>query len=453
MKRLWLSALLFLPLIGIVVVAGVRLWGQGLSAPATAAVVIITVALAGMLVLTAIAVPWRQRERPNQHQRMAALAELPPDLVASAKRYTADYSRPGVVAAVVAAAIGIGLGLTPAGPATIGIWTDFWLWQVLVGSVLLTGVTLAIVLPVVYWRHGVQLHYGVTRESRQDWAARMKHRTVTLVNFALLALLIFYTVVRLSPGWWWAWVGAINSVLVLIGGLLNPYLVTSKYDRNCSLLPEGPLKQRILALAEVAGVPVSEIYVASAAHHTAKVRASVLGYGPVRRIVVSDTMLPPDGSLTDDQVVAVLGHELVHAQREETPVQLALAVLPWAIMPAGLYLLGQWGGFMRWLGVPTTGDPRALWLAATYMSVGLLLSRLAVFLVTRQFEARADVEGLRLSGNAEDAVSALRSALATNLMDPDPGPVRNMLRRHPRLVERIVAMRQQELTMSGGRPS
>ena len=70
-----------------------------------------------------------------------------------------------------------------------------------------------------------------------------------------------------------------------------------------------PLEQKIVALAERAGIGGSEIFEVDKSRDTKAMNAYVTGIFGSRRIVLWDTLL---NKLDDDQVLAVVGHEIGH---------------------------------------------------------------------------------------------------------------------------------------------
>ena len=74
-------------------------------------------------------------------------------------------------------------------------------------------------------------------------------------------------------------------------------------------LPEGELKERILALARRVGFRTSGLYVMDASRRTAHGNAYFTGVFGARRIVLFDTLVE---SMGVRETVAVLAHELGH---------------------------------------------------------------------------------------------------------------------------------------------
>src|SRR5207248_550589 len=126
-----------------------------------------------------------------------------------------------------------------------------------------------------------------------------------------------------------------------------PVLVEPVFNRFTPM-PPGPLRTDLLALAARDGVPVRDVLVADASRRTRAVNAYVSGLGPIRRIVVYDTLLdqaPPA------EVESVVAHELGHAKDNDVLTGTLIGALGAAAAVCGLYLLGSWTALLRRAGV------------------------------------------------------------------------------------------------------
>lgn len=85
----------------------------------------------------------------------------------------------------------------------------------------------------------------------------------------------------------------------------------SKLFNKFTQLEDGALKDRINKLASEAGFPVRQILVMNASKRSSKLNAYFTGFGSNKRIVLYDTLLE---KMSDDEVLAVLAHEIGHAK-------------------------------------------------------------------------------------------------------------------------------------------
>jgi Zn-dependent protease with chaperone function len=98
----------------------------------------------------------------------------------------------------------------------------------------------------------------------------------------------------------------------------------------------GPFKDRIEKLAAAANAPDAPIFVADKSKQTTKLNAYVSGLGSSTHIVIWDTTLQ---RLPEDQVLAIVGHELGHYYYHHVLIAfLAACGVNLLIIPINMYL-------------------------------------------------------------------------------------------------------------------
>ena len=405
------------------------------------AMCVLAVLVAGVVVVAAITIPWHRPPAPRADQ-LAALGQLPKDQVARARAFHAEL-RPGTYAALVMGLAGaLALGLTPLGArlvAAIGRpFGDNWIARAVLGGLVVVLIVDVVTLPFAAWRHTVVVKYGISTQTWGAWALDLLKSYAVGAVIGGLALLGFYSVVRLAPRWWWAF-GAVGAfLLVVLLSFVLPVLVEPIFNKFTPMA-DGPLRTELLALAERDGVPVRDVLVADASRRTTAVNAYVSGFGPTRRIVVYDTML---SQATSDEVVSVTAHELGHAKDNDVLTGTLLGGLGAAAAVIALYLLGSWSALLRAAGVDAIGVPEATALLVAVVTLAGLVSGPASAFVTRGIEARADAHALALTGDAATFEDMQRRLGTVNLSDPDPPTWEHvMFASHPSTVERMAAAR------------
>ena len=74
-------------------------------------------------------------------------------------------------------------------------------------------------------------------------------------------------------------------------------------------LKESELKTRIYALADQLKYPLTKLFVMDGSKRSSHSNAFMFGFGKNKRIVLFDTLME---QVTDDEILAILGHELGH---------------------------------------------------------------------------------------------------------------------------------------------
>jgi STE24 endopeptidase len=395
--------------------------------------------IVGIVVAAAWLVPWDARP-VSRADRLAALAQLPPEQVARGRSYRAAQRPATYGSLVLGLAVVLILGLTPAGARLVDLvaspFGGHWLAAAVLGglAVVLTG-QLATV-PLAAWRHAKAVEHGLSTQTWRAWGVDLLKATAVLAVLAAVTLAAFFTVARLLPQWWWLPAALGAAMLVVLLSLVVPVLVEPLFI-NFAPMPPGELHRSLLRLAQRDGVPVRQVLVADASRRSRAVNAYVSGLGPTRRLVVFDTLLkeaPPE------QVEAVVAHELAHAKHRDVVTGTLLSALGAAAAVTGLFLLGRWDVLLAAGGVGAVTEPQAVALLVAVVAVAAVLTGPAQALVSRRLEARADAHGLALSGDP-DAVTALHARMAeVNLADPDPPRWEQLLfASHPTTAERMAA--------------
>lgn len=112
----------------------------------------------------------------------------------------------------------------------------------------------------------------------------------------------------------------------------------SKDSINLTLHDVGNLKKRLLDLANQLGYHGANIFVIDGSSRSSHSNAFCTGFGRFRRICLFDTLLP---LMTEDEIVAVLGHEIGHDRLYHVHTTLVITI---AFMAVQFYALGQFIG-------------------------------------------------------------------------------------------------------------
>jgi STE24 endopeptidase len=270
----------------------------------------------------------------------------------------------------------------------------------------------------------------------RDWA---KGRAVGLV-LTVLPLTALVLGARWRPAGWPLVAAAAAVLLVLALAVAGPVLIEPLFNKFSPLEP-GPLRARLLALAETMAVPVGDVLVADASRRTTRVNAYVSGLGRTRRVVVYDTLLAAAGRDTPggaDEVALVVAHELAHVRHRDVLWGTVGAAALAAVAVLAAVALFDLEPVRRALGVTGLGDPLAapglLLLAA---AGGLAMAPLASA-ISRWAEARADWVSLEVTRDPATAVAVERRLALENRADLRPNRLLlAMFASHPSTMARI----------------
>ena len=297
-----------------------------------------------------------------------------------------------------------------------------WLVPGLYG-VLFTLVSFLLFLPwTIYTGFVREAQYDLMSQTFGAWLIdQLKMLGVSLVVNALLFTAIYAVIRRFRRGWWAVGTAVVVGFLT-IGLLLGPVFIEPLFNRYTEM-PAGPLRDRIVAMAEAHHIPADHIYVADASRQTKRISANVAGLGPTIRIALNDNLL---NRTSPDEVAAVMGHEmghyvLGHIWRLLLWFALAVLVIFAALSRIAPRLIAR---HPRW-SVRDVADPAGAPLLLAITSVLVALATPYISTVTRLSESEADRFGLD-AARAPDgfATAAIRLSEYRKL---EPGPIEEFL--------------------------
>ena len=295
------------------------------------------------------------------------------------------------------------LGFTRAGRALVGRLPGPWWAQVPLAVAAVEVLVRVLTLPFAIALRRHVLDYGLSNQAWSAFAVDLVKSEALDIVVTSLAVLVLVASARRWPRAWPAVAGAGLAVLVLLGSLVYPLVVEPVFN-SFTPLPDGPLRTRILDLAEREGVDVDEVLVADASRRTTTLNAYVSGFGSTRRVVVYDNLVE---DLGEDETVSVVAHELAHAKHHDVLVGTTLGAAGAAL---GVGLLGL---FLPRRRVRDEGivDPRVVPRVLALVALAGLLASPVENGISREVETRADVDALRATDDPA-AFIALQQQLA-----------------------------------------
>lgn len=355
--------------------------------------------------------------------------------IARAEAYAAERRALGWAAYGVSLLVAAGLGFTGVGARASRRLTGQAKWWIasplLVLLVLLIGRLVTLPFSLAIRRHN--LEFGLTRQSLGGWAGDYVKGWAIEAAVAAALMLLLVAAARRSPRHWFAWVGGGVTTIVLAGSFLYPVVVEPVFN-SFEPLPDGPLKQSVLRLADAQGVEVSEVLVADASRRTTTLNAYVSGLGGTRRVVIYDNAV---SGLTPRQFRTILAHELAHARYQDVVVGTVLGATGAVLGVTLIALALDSRRIRRRTGVRGPTDPAAAPLVLALVAFGLLLASPVESAISRAIEARADRTALATTDDPDAFIETQRELARRALTDPTP-PVWSQwwFGSHPTVLER-----------------
>ncbi|MCC6414909.1 MAG: M48 family metallopeptidase, partial [Opitutaceae bacterium] len=236
---------------------------------------------------------------------------------------------------------------------------------------------------------------------------------------------------------WWLWGFGVLFGFQILMMVLYPKLILPLFNK-LTPLPEGMLRDRLMALGERAGFRAKAIEVMDGSKRSGHSNAFFTGFGRFRRIVLFDTLI---NQLEPEELEAVLAHEIGHYRRGHIPKMITVS----AVLQLAGFAFIAWLARSNWFN-PAFGFPLGE-LAPSLLLFGLLSGAVTFWLsplgnfFSRKHEYEADAFARDAMGGARAMTGALRKLAQKNLTNLTPHPwFSAFYYSHPTLVERERAL-------------
>jgi STE24 endopeptidase len=231
---------------------------------------------------------------------------------------------------------------------------------------------------------------------------------------------------------------------------LYPLVIAPLFNKYLPVKDEV-LRDRILAMAEKAGLRAEGIFEVDAGRRSRHSNAYFTGLGRSKRIVLFDTLI---ATHSHDEIVAVLAHEIGHWKLRHVLKQLLLMEV---VALAGFYLVYRligWPLLYETFGFAGPLPYAGLLLAAIVLKPAAFFFTPIGAAISRKYEKDADRYVLGLVGSTRYLAQALKRLAKENLANLHPHPTYvAFYYSHPPLaqrVERLQAMDGEEVVKVRG---
>lgn len=257
-----------------------------------------------------------------------------------------------------------------------------------------------------------------------------------LLGCPLLLAVLFFFESFATYAWLYAWL--FLSTFTFLMQYLAPTYLMPLFNQYKSL-EDGVLREKIMTFAQGVDFTVSDIYIMDGSKRSSKANAFFTGFGKHRRIALFDTLLE---KLSDDELVAVLAHEIGHYKKKHMLQGSLLALLQTGLMLYVLSLCLETQGLFNAFGVQEISVYAGLVFFSLLYSPVEMLSSLFQLHLSRKNEFEADAFAVASLQQAEPLVSALKKMSVDHLSHQTPHAMHVFLHdSHPPLLARIQAMR------------
>lgn len=290
----------------------------------------------------------------------------------------------------------------------------------------------------LYSQFVIEQRFGFNRTTlRLFLLDRLKGGVISLVLGAVVLLVLFAFMDR-AGRLWWLYAGGVIVAIQVVLVVLYPTVIAPLFNRFVPV-GEGPVRDRLAALARRLGYRLRGVFVMDGSKRSRHSNAYFTGLGPVKRIVLFDTLLD---QLDAGEIEAVVAHEIGHERLRHVPQRLALSVAATVAGLGILSLLLDYAPLFAAFGVRQPSHHAALVLFSLLAGPFTFWLGPLSALWSRRHEYAADRFAAAAVASPRPLAGALIKLSRDNLANLSPHPWYSFYHySHPTLVERLQALR------------
>jgi len=253
---------------------------------------------------------------------------------------------------------------------------------------------------------------------------------MALIGGGILALIVWFYQIAGDNFWWYAWI--LVAVFSVFMNMFYARLIVPLFNKQTPL-KDGSLRSKIEEYARSVGFKLDNIFVIDGSKRSTKANAYFSGFGREKRITLYDTLI---NDLEEEEIVAVLAHEVGHYKKNHIVVNLIASVLT--------------TGFTLWLLSIFVGSPvlsEALGVSQPSFHIGLVafgilyspiseITGLIMNYLSRKYEYQAD-NYAKTTYNGDFLISSLKKLSRNTLSNLTPHQAYVFVHySHPSLLQR-----------------
>ena len=254
---------------------------------------------------------------------------------------------------------------------------------------------------------------------------------MVVLGGGIIALIIWFYQLTGNQFWLYAW--GIISAFTIFMNMFYSRLIVPLFNKQTPL-EDGELRDKISNYAKSVGFSLNKIFVIDGSKRSTKANAYFSGFGSEKRVTLYDTLV---NDLDDEEIVAVLAHEVGHYKRKHIIFNLIASVL---LTGLTLYILSVFISnplLSNAIGVKTSSFHVGLIAFGMLYAPISELTGLLMNYVSRVFEYQAD-DYAKKTYKAEPLITSLKKLSKNSLSNLTPHKAYVFIHySHPTLLQRI----------------
>ncbi|WP_339625038.1 M48 family metallopeptidase [uncultured Winogradskyella sp.] len=259
---------------------------------------------------------------------------------------------------------------------------------------------------------------------------------MAVIGGGILALIIWFY--ELTGQYFWLYAWATVTVFTVFMNMFYAKLIVPLFNKQTPL-EDGDLRREISKYANSVGFNLDKIFIIDGSKRSTKANAYFSGFGSEKHVTLFDTLV---NDLDDEEIVAVLAHEVGHYKKKHIISNLITSIL---LTGVTLYILSIF------ISNPLLSNAIGVEIPSFHVGLiafGLLYSpiseitSLGMNYVSRVFEYQAD-DYAKNTYKAEPLISALKKLSKNSLSNLTPHKAYVFMHySHPTLLERVCNLRK-----------
>ena len=259
---------------------------------------------------------------------------------------------------------------------------------------------------------------------------------LVIIGGGILALIVWFYEITGSNFWVYAWI--VVAVFSVFMNMFYSRLIVPLFNKQ-KPLEEGDLRDKISKYANSVGFKLNKIFVIDGSKRSTKANAYFSGFGSEKRVTLYDTLI---NDLEDDEIVAVLAHEVGHYKKKHIIFNLISSILLTGLTLFILSLLVSNPLLSNALGVEIPSFHIGLIAFGLLYSPISEITGLIMNYISRKFEYQAD-NYAKNTYSGEPLISSLKKLSKNSLSNLTPHPFYVFAHySHPTLLQRIINLRK-----------
>ncbi|WP_282113290.1 M48 family metallopeptidase [Maribacter stanieri] len=279
----------------------------------------------------------------------------------------------------------------------------------------------------------IEEKFGFNKTSKATFFVdKLKQWAMTVVvGGGILSLVIWFFQWAGTNFWLYTW--ALVAVFTLFMNLFYSKLIVPLFNKQ-EPLEAGSLKEKIENYAAQVGFDLKNIFVINGSKRSTKANAYFSGFGKEKRVTLYDTLI---NDLEEEEIVAVLAHEIGHYKKKHIIFNLATSILLTGLMLLILSLFINNPEVSLAIGVNRPSFHAALIGFGILYSPISEITGLLMNVFSRKFEYQAD-DYAKHTYAALPLVTSLKKLSKNSLSNLTPHPAYVFMHySHPPLIDRI----------------